>query len=58
MIYYFCLRSVSKEFAKDEMHKISSNGTAYDFTTDQSLIDCQNIIDIHEYLMKKHCCKN
>ena len=34
--YQFCLGSISKDFAKDEMGEISLNGTVYEFSVDRS----------------------
>ena len=42
--YDFFLRSVSKNFTKDEKNEISLNGTVYDFSVDH----------IHQYLMIKN----
>ena len=34
--YNFCLRSISKDFTKNEQSEISLNGTVYDFSVDSS----------------------
>ena len=34
------------------------NGRVYDFSVDYRTFDTSNIIDIHEYLMKKHNIKS
>ena len=49
-----CLRSVSKDFLIKETKAIALNGTIYDFLTDFGLIGVKDILQIHEYLMKKH----
>ena len=46
--YNFCLRSVSKDFAKDEEHEIYLNGTVYDFSVDHSSIKKEDILNIHQ----------
>ena len=50
-LYYFCFRSVSKDFTNNKMSKISLKSTVYDFSTGYVLIGKQNILNIHEYLM-------
>ena len=52
--YYFCFGSVSKDFANNEMNEISFKGTLYDFATNYALIGIENIVNIHECLMKNH----
>ena len=49
--YEFCLRSVSKDFTKDDQSKISLNGTVYDFPVDHRSIEKVDILNIHGYLM-------
>ena len=41
----FCLRSISKDFTKDEMSKISLNGTVYEFSADHSAIQKEYILN-------------
>ena len=55
MIKYLgiCLRSVSKDFTKDELSAISLFDTVYDFSVDNSAIEKEDILNIHEYLMTK-----
>ena len=48
----FYLGSVSKDFTKDELSKISLNGTIYDFSIDHSSIGKQYIFNIHGHLIK------
>ena len=52
--YEVCLGSVSKDFTKDEMTKISVNDTIYDFSVHYSAIQREGILHIHEYLMKNN----
>ena len=49
-----CLGNISKDWANDNTKKIGFNGYIYDFSTDDSAIDADNIKDIHKYLMKKN----
>ena len=46
--YNFCLRSVSKDFSKDEEHEIYLNGTVYDFSVDHSSVKKEDILNIHQ----------
>ena len=50
--YQVCL-SVSKDFTKYEISRISLNVTIYDFSVDHSAIEKEGILHIQEYLMKK-----
>ena len=36
------------------MNEISLDGTVYDFSTDYSLTDIKNILNINDCLIKKH----
>ena len=49
-----CLGSVSKDFTKDEMREILLNVVAYDFSIDRSPTEKGDILNIHEYLIKKN----
>ena len=51
--YNFCLRSISKDFTKDDQSEISLNGTMYDFSVDHSSIKKEGILHIHQYLIIK-----
>ena len=51
--YKFCLGSLSKDFIKDELSKVSLNSFIYDFSVDQSAIENEDMAYICEYLMKK-----
>lgn len=50
--HLFYLGSVSKDFTKDELSKISLNDTIYDFSIDHSSIGKQYIFNIHGHLIK------
>ena len=52
--YLLCLGNISKEWSNDNMKKTGFNGRIYDVSTDYSVIDVDNIKDIHKYLMKKN----
>ena len=49
-----CLRNISKDWSADNMKKTGFNGYLYDFSVDYDATDVDNIVDIHEYLMKKN----
>ena len=49
-----CLRNVSKDFSARNMKKTGFNGHIYDFSIDYDGIDVDNVLDIHESLMKKN----
>ena len=51
--YPLCLGNISNDFTGNNMKKIQLNGYKYDFSADYN-IDNSNIVDIHNYLMKKH----
>ena len=48
-----CLENVSKDFTAISMKKTGLNRYVYNFSVDYNIIDTSNIIDIHEYLIKK-----
>ena len=49
-----CLGSISKDFRANNMKKKTGlNGYIYEFFVDYNITDTINIINIHEYLMKK-----
>ena len=52
--YNFSLRSVSKDFLKDEQSEISFNGTVYDFSVDNSSSKKEDILNIQKYLLIKN----
>ena len=52
--YPFCLGNISKDFPVNNMKKTGLNGYVYEFSVDYNIIDNSNIINIHNYLTKKH----
>ena len=56
-IYPLCLRDISGDFTANNMKITELNGCVYDSSVDYRAFDTSNIIDIHEYLMKKHGAK-
>ena len=51
--YQYCIGCGFTDFTK-EMNEFLINGVVYNFPTDYGLIDKENIINIHEYIMRKH----
>ena len=49
-----CLGNISKDFSVDNMKKTGLNGYVYDFSVDYDAIAVDDILDIHNYLMKKN----
>ena len=49
-----CLGKISKDCSVDDMKKTGLNGYVYDFTVDYSNTAVYDILDIHNYLMKKN----
>ena len=49
-----CLGNVSKDFSANNMQKTGLNGYVYDFSVDYNAIAGDEILDIHNYLMKKN----
>ena len=53
----FCLRSVSKDFPKDEKSEFFFlNGTVYDFSFDHSSVKKEDIHNILQYLIVRNKC--
>ena len=53
--YNYYLESIWKDFTKDEQSEISLNATTvYDFSVDNSLIEKEEILNVHQYLMIKN----
>ena len=52
--YPLSLENISKDFTTNNKKKTELNGYVYDFSFDFNIIDTNNIINIHKYLMKKH----
>ena len=48
-----CLGNISKDWSVDNMKKTGFNGCVYDFNVDYDAIAVDDILDIHNYLMKK-----
>ena len=49
-----CLGNISKIFSINNIKKTGLNGYVYDFSVDYDTIAVDDILDIYEYLMKKH----
>ena len=49
-----CLGNVSKDISASNMKKTGINGHIYDFSDDFDAHDVDDILDIHNYLMKKN----
>ena len=52
--YPLCLGNISKDWSVDNMKKAGLKGYVYDFSVDYNAIAVSNILDIHNYLMKKN----
>ena len=48
-----CLQNISKDWSVDNMKKAEFNGYVYEFSVDYESIAVDDILDIHNYLMKK-----
>ena len=51
--YALCLGNVSKDFTINKMNKTGLKGVVKYFSVDFNLIDTNDILDIHKYLMKR-----
>ena len=49
-----CLGNISKDWSVDNMKKTGLNEYVYDFSVDYDAIVVDDILDIHNYLMKKN----
>ena len=49
-----CLGNISKDWSVDNMKKNGFNSYVYDFSVDYDAIAVNDILDIHNYLMKKN----
>ena len=49
-----CLGNISKDWSIDNMKKAGLNGYVYDFVVDYDAIAVDDILDIHNYFMKKN----
>ena len=54
LAHSLCLGNISRDWSVDDMKKTGLNGYAYDFSADYDAIAVDDILDIHEYLMKKN----
>ena len=52
--YPLCLGNIAKDWSVDNMQKTGLKGYVYDFSLDYDAITVFDILDIHEYLMKKN----
>ena len=52
-----CLGNVSVDSSANNMIKTGFDGSVYDYFVDYNIIDTSNIINIHNYLRKKHYIK-
>ena len=48
-----CLGNISKDWSADNMKKTVFTGSVYDFSIDYQFTDVDDIVDIHNYLMRK-----
>ena len=49
-----CLGNISKDWSVDNMKKTGFNGYVYDFSVDYDAVAVDDILDIHNYVMKKN----
>ena len=49
-----CLENISKDWSYDQMKKTGFNGYVYEFSVDYDAIANDEILDIHNCLMKKN----
>ena len=49
-----CLENISKDWSVDNMKKTELNGYFYDFNVDYDAIAVDDILDNHNYLIKKN----
>ena len=48
-----CLGNISKDWSADNMKKTVFTGSVYDFSIDYQFTGVDDIVDIHNYLMRK-----
>ena len=48
-----CLGNISKDWSVNNMKKSGFNGYFYDFSVDYDATDVDDMLDIHNYLIKK-----
>ena len=49
-----CSGNISKDWSVDNMKKTGFNGYVYDFSVDYDATDVDDMVDVHNYLMKKN----
>ena len=49
-----CLGNISKDWSVDKTKKAGFQSYVYDFSVDYDATDLDDILDIHNYLMKKN----
>ena len=49
-----CLGNISKDWSVDNMKKTELKSYVYDFSVNYDYISVSDILDIHEYLIKKN----
>ena len=49
-----CLGNVLKDFSTDNMKKTELFGYVYDLSIDYDSSDVNDVLDVHEYLMRKN----
>ena len=49
-----CLQNISEDWSVDNLKKTGFHGYVYDFSVDYEATDVDDILDIHNYLMKKN----
>ena len=54
LLYEFSLKSISRDFTKDNQREIFLNGTVYDFSVNYKAMKKEDTLNIHEYLIKKN----
>ena len=52
-VYPLCLGNISRGWSVDNIEKIGLKGYVYDFSVDYDANAVYDILDIHNYLMKK-----
>ena len=51
---YQCLGNISKDWSVDNVKQTGLNGYVYDFSVDYDAVAVDDILGIHNYLMKKN----
>ena len=50
--HFLCLGNISKDWPVDNMKKAGLNGYVYDFKVEYDVIEVDDMLDIHKYLME------